>query len=187
MDRTPTKTNPQLLDRVFGQMQTILADNLPWLDHAFGKAERLKHDINGKIFYFPNVYVGKNEYEDITPDDRKIGNYSFFTVEEPQFVDFAVGQQNTIKAYCSLIVWVDMRTVEQSDERNTELVKRDILRVLNGKMFLKLGSFVVKRIFEKAENIFDGYTLDEIHNQYLMHPFCGWRFWGELTINDPCL
>ena len=180
------KTDPQLIDRVIEVVQDALADNLPWLNYAFGKAERLKHDINGRIHYLPNVYRGKNDYIDISPDDRQIGNYSFFVVDEPQYVDWVAGQQNTIHAYCSLIVGVDMRSVEPTDERNTELVKRDILRVLNGKVHLKEGTFSVKRIFEKAENVFDGFTLDEVDNQYLMHPYCGWRFYGEITITDIC-
>ena len=186
MDRTPKQTNPQLLDRVIEVIQTALADNLPWLNFAFGKAERLKKDIGGRIYYMPNIYIGKNDYAEISPDDRTIGNYAFMTVDEPQYVDWVNGQSNSMKAYISVIVWVDMRTVEPTDERNKELVKRDILRVLNGKVHLKDGTFRISRIYEKAENIFEGFTLDEIDNQFLMHPFCGWRFWGEVEITDIC-
>ena len=49
----------------------------------------------------------------------------------------------------SLIVWVDMRSIEPTDERNKELVKRDILRVLNS-MLLKSGTFTVNRVYEKG-------------------------------------
>lgn len=186
MDKTPKQTNPQLLDRVIGQIQTALADNLPWLNYAFGKAERNKKDIDGRVYYLPTVYVGKNEYEEITPDDLKLGNHSFCTIEEPQFVEWVNGQNNRLRAYINVIVWVDMRTIEPTDERNKELVKRDILRTLNGKVNLKDGSFKITQIWERAENVYDGFSLDEINNQFLMHPYCGWRFRGEMTITDYC-
>ncbi len=186
MDRTPKQTNPQLLDRVIGAIQTALADNLPWLNYAFGRAERIKKDINGREYFLPAVYVGKYEYEEITPDDYKFGNYSFCTIEEPQWVEWVNGQDNKLCAYINVIVWVDMRTIEPTDERNKELVKRDILRVLNGKVAVKDGRFKINRIWEHAEHIFEGFTMDEIDNQFLMHPFCGWRFRGELSILDYC-
>lgn len=186
MDRVPKKQNPQLLDKVVGRVQDVLAAELPWLRHVFGIAERLVHLIDGKRYFLPNVYAGKNDYCEISPDDTEIGNYCFFEIDEPQYVDYSAGQRNRLTANAALVVWVDMRSVEPTDERNKELVKRDILRVLNGKTFFKEGKFHVKRIYEKAENVFRGYDLDEIDNQFLMHPYCGWRFEGEITIIDEC-
>ena len=39
--KAPVIDNPELLDRIIGNMQNGLVDNLPWLDFAFGRAERL--------------------------------------------------------------------------------------------------------------------------------------------------
>lgn len=185
MERVPIKTNPALFDKVIGYIQTGLADNLTWLNYAFGKAERLVKNYNGKRVYSPNLYVGKNEYELITPDSG-IGNYCFFTLDEPQDVEWEVGDNTYIEAPFSLIVWVDMRTIEQDDERNTEAIKQDILRTLNGKLWLKEGHIRITRIWEKAENIFKGFTLDEIDNQFLMQPYCGWRFEGVIDVHTDC-
>ena len=185
MERIPIKENAALFDRVFGYIQTGLANNLSWLNFAFGKAERLVKNYNGKRVYSPNLYVGKNEYELITPDSG-IGNYCFFTLDEPEDVSWEVGDNTYIKAPFSLIVWVDLRTIEQNDERNTEAIKQDILRTLNGKIWMKEGYFQINRIWEKAENIFKGFTLDEIDNQFLMHPYCGWRFEGVIDVHTDC-
>lgn len=185
MERIPIKENAALFDRVFGYIQTGLANNLSWLNFAFGKAERLVKNYNGKRVYSPNLYVGKNEYELITPDSG-IGNYCFFTLDEPEDVTWEVGDNTYIKAPFSLIVWVDLRTIEQTDERNTEAIKQDILRTLNGKIWMKEGYFQINRIWEKAENIFKGFTLDEIDNQFLMHPYCGWRFEGVIDVHTDC-
>lgn len=39
--KAPVIDNPELLDRIIGNIQNGLVDNLPWLDFAFGRAERL--------------------------------------------------------------------------------------------------------------------------------------------------
>jgi hypothetical protein len=61
------------------------------------------------------------------------------------------------------------------------------LTVLNGGFWLKDGTIVINRIYELAENVYRGFTLDEIDNQFLMHPFAGFRFAGELGIDETCL
>ena len=37
----PVIQNPVMLDRVIGEIQTGLVENLPWLDVAFGRSQRL--------------------------------------------------------------------------------------------------------------------------------------------------
>lgn len=184
--RVPLKRAPRLFDIVIAEIQQGLAAQLPWLSHAFGKAERLVKIIQGRRYYTPNVYTGGNDYELIAPDSN-FGNYCFFTVDEPQVVTWAAGRQSSMRAPFSIIFWVDMRTVEDADDRNTEAVKQQILRALNGGIQLRQGRMTIERVYERAENIFKGYTLDEVDNQFLMHPYCGWRFEGEIQITDSCL
>lgn len=186
MERVPIKSNPKLFDKVIAGVQQALADNLPWLNHAFGRAERLVKNINGKKIFSPNLYIGKNEYELVTPDSG-FGNYCFFTLEDPNEVEWAIGDKSHLTTPFSLIVWFDLRTIEQDDERNTESVKQSILQVLNGGVFLRHGHIKINRIYEKAENIFKGFTIDEIDNQFLMQPFAGFRFEGEMHVATECL
>lgn len=179
-------SNPKLFDKVFSQMQDNLSEGLSWLDNCFPKAERLVKIINGKRIYTPNYYLGNNEYELILPDSG-LGNFSFFTLDEPQNTEYKVWGRTTLKAPFSLIVWVDMRRMNDGDERNTDAVKQEILQVLNGDFRILEGHYQINRIYEKAENVFDGFTLDEVDNQFLMHPFCGWRFTGEAIIKTDCV
>ena len=174
-----------MFDKAFAYIQNGLADNLAWLDHIFGKAERLVKNVNGKRVYSPNLYIGNNEYELITPDTRGIGNYSFFMLEEPQVLDYERGSRVRAVAPFSLIVWCDMRTIND-DERDTEAVKQSILKVLAEHIWMRDGSFHVAKIYERAENVFKEFTLDEIDNQFLMHPYMGWRFTGEISIDTDC-
>lgn len=190
----PIINNPVMLDRVIGEIQTALADRLPWLDAAFGRSQRLSKKINGKTVITPNVYCGNwnghgpNDYIEVSPDS-KIGNFAFFEIEDPQTID-AGPWARQIKAPFGLIVWFDLtRVYNQPDNRNTELIKAEILRILSGRTgwALSQGRITINRIYERAENIYRGYTLSEIDNQFLMHPYAGFRFDGVLDFNELCI
>lgn len=176
---------PFLFDVVINQIQDHLASQLSWLTHCFGRCERLVKDINGRRVYTPNVYAGKNEYILLTPDSR-LGNYAFFVVEEPERIKFERGVRGRYRAPFSLIVWVDMRKVSDNDDRNTEEVKDAIVKAVNSAMPYE-GGLTVDRIYNHAERVFEGFSLDEVDNQFLMAPFCGWRLTGELWVYENCV
>lgn len=189
----PIIQNPVMLDRVIGEIQKALASGLPWLDAAFGRCQRLTKEMNGKRIVTPNVYCGgwnghgENDYIEVSPDS-KIGNFSFFEVEDPQTID-AGPWAREIKAPFSLIVWFDLtRVYNEASNRNTEYIKAQILRLLGGRSgwTLSNGRVTVSRIYERAENIYRGYSLSEIDNQFLMHPFAGFRFEGVLQFAELC-
>lgn len=182
---------PVMLDKIIGEIQTGLVENLSWLDAAFGRCQRITKMVQGKRIVVPNVYsggkFGPNDYLEVSPDS-KIGNFSFFEIEDPQTIDAGMWDRN-IRAPFALIVWFDLtRVYNEADNRNTEYLKAQILRVLNGRAgwHLTHGRIVLNRIYERAENIYRGYTLSEIDNQYLMHPFAGFRFEGTLEFEELC-
>lgn len=183
----PVRQNPELLDRVFGEIQRGLIDNINWLDKAFGKAERLvKIAPNGRKYYTPNVYAGGNEYLDVSPDSG-IGNFSFFWVDDPQAVEWTPNVSVGIKTDFALIFWFDYRKIYNNvNTRNKEALKKQILDVLNGGYHLRAGHIEIERIYELAENIYNEFSLDEVDNQFLMHPYGGFRFEGSLTIQESC-
>ena len=188
----PIIPNPVLIDRVIGEMQTGLSDNVDWLDVAFGRAQRVAKIINGKRYYTPNVYAGgtqwrgNNDYIDVSPD-ANIGNFSFFWVDDPQNISWEPGVDIGIKTAFSIIFWFDYRKIyNDASTRNKEDLKRQILDVLNGGFLVRNGSYRINKVYELAENIYRGFSLDEIENQFLMHPFGGFRFEGELSIGETC-
>ena len=183
-----------MLDEVIAQIQTGLVDALPWLDAAFGRAQRLTKEISGKRIIVPNVFCGgwrghgPNDYIEVSPD-AKIGNFSFFEIDDPQTID-AGPWAREVRAPFGLIVWFDLtRVYGTASNRNTERIKADILRLLSGRTgwHLRQGRVAVNRIYERAENIYRGYTLSEIDNQFLMHPFAGFRFEGTLEYEELCV
>ena len=189
----PVIPNAVMLDAVIGEIQQGLVNNLSWLDAAFGRAQRLTKNIEGKRIVTPNVYCGgwnghgPNDYIEVSPD-AKIGNFSYFEVDDPQTIDPGPWARQ-IKAPFSLIVWFDLTRVYGSrTNRNTEKIKSDILHILNGRADFHLtnGRIVINKIYERAENIYKGYTLSEIDNQFLMHPFAGLRFEGLVEFDELC-
>ena len=187
MNKAPIRKNPQLLDALFADIQRGLVAKFGWLDKAFGRAERLvRYSAQKKKIYTPNVFAGGNEYIDVTPD-ANIGNFSFFWVDDPQNVDAERNVNISINTGFSLIVWVDIRKVyNDRKERNKELLKREILDALNGGIWIKDGRVEITKVWELAENVYRGFTLDEIDNQFMMQPYCGFRFEGKLRITESC-
>ena len=178
-------TRAYLFDRVIQGLQDALG-GLSWLNHIFGRSERLVKMKDGMRRYTPNVYYGKGEYILLTPDNKALGNYCFFVLEGPQVVSVPFAASNRVKAPFSLVVWVDMRSVGATyDDRNTEYLKEQLLKTLR-RAWLRHGAIELNRVYERAENVFQGYSLDEVDNQYLMSPYAGFRITGEMQIDEEC-
>lgn len=177
-----------LCDKVIAEINEQLAAQLPWLQHTYGRCERLVKTIDGRRYYTPNVYKGDNQYESLLPDDR-LGCYSFFVMNEPETIRQKVQIEVRVECPFSLVVWVDMRQVERimnlADERNTEYVKEQLLSVLEMPLTRK-GSYTLDKIYQRAENVFQGFTLDEVDNQFLMSPFAGFRITGTMIVTNDC-
>ena len=181
MERVPIKTNPKLFDEVVAKLQNLFADNLLWLDHAFGLCEFLAEVKDGKKFTSANIYRGKGEYSQIMPC-RELGNFCMFVLRDPQEIGKRDAQ--VIKSPISIIFWYDMRDVRpESDERPREAVKADILGILNR---AHLPWLSVTRIYEKPEAVFSDFSYDHTENQYLMSPYAGLRIDGIIMANVPC-
>lgn len=185
IDRIQKVKNPTLFDRVIVSAEDSLAEALPWLNHVFGRCERLVKEVNGMRRFTPAWYLGHNEYVGLLPDDV-LGNFCFFNIDDPTEIQWARGERNRLTATYSLILWVDMRTVEDDDSRNREAVKEQVLKVLNGGLRLRNGHLSVSTIYERSENVYSGFTTDEVDNQFMMSPYAAFRFEGVVMIDESC-
>lgn len=184
------KVHPVLFDEAVGYIQDkVVADPVLSMvfDNVFGIAERTVKMIGGGRFYTPSWFIGGNDYIGLLPDD-KLGNYMFFILDEPQEVEHQQGLPNRYTCGFSVIVWLKMKgkDIDADYDRNREWVKSTIMQCLES-TWMKRGWFIIDRIYERAENIFQGFTTDEVDNQYLMQPYTGFRFHGELHITDVCI
>ena len=189
----PVYEDPAFADIQIQAIMKSLEENLDWLDVAFGRAERITRMAGNKKIKIPAVYLGsdkdkfKNEYLELAPDSR-IGNFSFFYMLEPETLRLQPYQQGYIHAPFALIFWFDLRKVWESvNTRNLEFVKQQIVKCLNRQTrFTNHGRLELTRIYNTPEQIYREFTLDEIDNQFLMHPFAGFRFEGVLVFEEPC-
>lgn len=199
IDRIPIKSEPKLFEAVIQQMQVALGGGLTWLDHVFGKAERVEHNISelrqyyqkhmhDEPFFTPAVYVGGGKYERIVPDKQDWGNYAFFYMDRRQ----DLGDQTRMMPYfrlkgeVSLVVWGDSRTIESEDDRNIESIKSDILQVLGG-MMLKDAVVRWTEVYENSEEVWREYSIREAVGKLAMHPYFCFRFVGEIECNSGCV
>lgn len=179
-----------LLDNICNELAESIREPL-MLDNSFGRAERLTRlNMDGKRIYTANVYNGDethgNEYTEVMPSDS-LGNYAFFFAHDPEEVDNTDGVSVGVKATVSLILWYDCRKMYDAlNVRSRDAVKAKVLDVLNGGVTTRTGHFRVGKVYELAANIWRGFSYDEIDNQFLMHPYCGFRFEGQMTVHQNC-
>lgn len=196
MTKAPIIPNAVMIDAAIGEIQQGLAAHLPWLDVAFGRAQKLVKELpNGRKITTPNVYCGgidghgKNDYTEVSPDAFH-GNFCFFWMDDPQQLEWEPNVQMTQRAPVSIIFWFDLRRVFGTDtNRNTEYLKAQVLDVLNGRAgwLFNSGTIKINRIYEQAQNIYRGFSVEELDNQYLMHPYAGFRLDGILEYETPCV
>lgn len=181
-----TKTNPQLADKAILAVNSALKDNLWWLDQAFGRAWPITKTYNGNHRQtLPAVYTTGNSYESVIPSSD-LGNYSFFQIHDAATVDT---YDQVLRIPYSLIVWYDLRKVfanGDTNRRDTDNIKNDILSCLLHKVWMRNGSISVTKVWEDAKNVWKGYTMDETNNQFMMQPFAAMRFEGEFAVDLPC-
>lgn len=178
------KQNPHLFDVPITEIEHSLQENCDWLDTIFGRCERLVKEINGKKYYSANWYLGGKEYVRIAPDEG-LGNFAFFVLDEPTDLEtYFRGDVTRCSIGFALIIWADMR--KMTTDRDTEAIKDEIITILSKRTFLHNGRVSINRIYERAENVFREFDYDEIDNQFMMHPFAGFRFEGEFLIDTLC-
>lgn len=182
IEAVPKPDTPVFMDEVVVQIQDILKAQLPWLDHSFGRCQKLIDKDTSKIY--PAVHLGYEKYVNVFPD-QQLGNFSFIAFEDPQPIHYKLKPFIKVSQKFALIFWMDLSKVfvDQKD-RNLEEVKLQILEVLNNKMVLTGGSLLFTQIYEEAKNIYKGYSVDEQKSQFLMHPFAGLRFEGTMIYEN---
>ena len=182
--------DPQLADNTIMQINDKLITGLAWLDFAYGKSQRLVEIVNGTEYFKPAIYVGgsqKKEYLTLTPDEHK-GQFCFWDFPgDEQTMTWSHFVYNDINRGFGLTFFGRLDKIYGDDwqQYSIENVKREITDVLLSTNILG-GSLTVTTISERAENVLPGYSHTETNNQYLMAPYFGVRFSGNLKIRVQC-
>ena len=196
------KAEPVLLDKIIQDIQDSLQERLKWLNVVFGKAHKLvEHRTDGNKFIYPAVYVGKSEYVSLLPNDN-FGNFAWFDIYDPQNVINVIHSNPQFSFSGAIVFWYDTSSIyDDTDTLYTEEIKNEIISALTTPGLIKqTGRLEITRIYERFENIYKGYSLEKIYNnfsykgddiqsidkQFFMHPYSGIRIEFEITTRELC-
>lgn len=196
------KEDPVLLDKILQDMQKSLMNRLKWLNYAFGRAYKLvEHRPDGNKFIYPAMYNGNSEYVSLLPNDN-FGNFSWFDIYDPQRITQVVQSLPQYTFSGAIIFWYDLSSIyEDETVLHTEEVKDEIIRVLTTPgLITTIGKLVINDIYERFENIYKGYSIEKIYNnytykgegiqdidkQFFMYPYAGIRIEFTLTTRELC-
>lgn len=184
----PIIVDPVNIDIPIQELQISLADGLPWLEKSFGRSwESVRKDTDGKIWTYPEVWQGPaTDLLNCMPNDN-LKSQSFFKVEEPiNIVYYQDARYARMNAVINIIFWFNLEVIDPDlDYRFIELLKGHAQRVLTNTQF-STADFEILRIWEGANNVFKGYTIDQFKNQELVHPWGGFRFECNLNFLENC-
>lgn len=180
------KTSPVLLDRAIQSIQQYLLEELPWLDAAFGRAYKITQQTDGDDFTYPAVYIGNNEYASVLPNDN-VGNFCWLDIYDPQRVVNISPRHNQLSVNGAIIFWYDSSSIYADDScLYTEEIKNEILKALTSNILPNTGKIELDEIYERFENIYEGYSTETVGKQYFMHPYAGLRIEFTLTLKELC-
>lgn len=196
------KEDPVLLDKILQDMQKSLMNRLKWLNCAFGRAYKLvEHRPDSNKFIYPAMYNGNGEYVSLLPNDN-FGNFSWFDIYDPQKITEVVQSLPQYTFSGAIIFWYDLSSIyEDETVMHTEEVKDEIMRVLTTPgLITTTGKLVINDIYERFENIYKGYSMEKIYNnytykgegiqdidkQFFMYPYAGIRIEFTLTTRELC-
>lgn len=196
------KNKPVLLDKILQDIQKGLLGRLPWLDYAFGKAYKLvEHRTDGNKFIYPAAYNGNGEYISLLPNDN-LGNFSWFDIYDPQDITQVVQSMPQYSFNGAIVFWYSLDSIyEDASVLYTEEIKDEIIRALTSPGLITVtGKLTIKSIYENFENIYKGYSIEKIYNnytykgegiqaidkQFFMYPFAGIRIEFKLITRELC-
>lgn len=196
------KEDPVLLDKILQDMQKSLMNRLKWLNCAFGRAYKLvEHRPDGNKFIYPAMYNGNGEYVSLLPNDN-FGNFSWFDIYDSQKITEVVQSLPQYTFSGAIIFWYDLSSIyEDETVMHTEEVKDEIMQVLTTPgLITTTGKLVINDIYERFENIYKGYSIEKIYNnytykgegiqdidkQFFMYPYAGIRIEFTLTTRELC-
>lgn len=193
-----TIETPVNIDRPIQELQHAFTA-LPWLEKIYGRTYlSYRSDSKGKLITYPEAWQGvegvkprTRDLINVMPNDN-LNSQIFFRVDDPiNVLNYAPDNRNQMRATLQIIVWFNLDFINKTLDspltyRYTEILKSQIQQAITSCQFTPYSSITVLRVYEEAENVFRGYTIDKVKQQELVHPWGGFRFECELTYQEDC-
>ena len=149
--------------------------NTDYNSHARAYRNQTKDDG-----FVPEIYTDGGEYKEVYVDDR-IKALSFFTVSDT--VDFS---DNLLKADVSLIFFVDLSKIAPGEDRNDEVVRQQVIRLVQGKRWFNFSFTGVQTGIESVFREFSGLRRSVGVKYRDMYPFHCFRINFSVTYKSNC-
>lgn len=165
--RVYTYTDPVDLDRHIQEMQTILSNQINWLEHVFGLAYLETAEFNGENINYPRVYLGEGEHGNIMPNSDMSGT-CFFYINEA--LDYS--NEPIVEGFFNIIVAANLEKVIASDPTKYESVHS----LISDFKSLRLdGSGGLNNQLKNTRRV----QLQEVYFNDLSQVFIDFDFWSE--------
>lgn len=178
----PILANPKGVDINIEALRASM-EKLTWLERSFGRAVALyETNQDNSIARVPKVPLGKGEYFTAMPNDTQKA-FSFFYPTGPLE---AIGEQipHAIQQYYTqrvdLYVWANLKLIDSSNLGLGELLKAQVITLLN-----KESGTVLNKVWsDDIREVYKGWKIDYLGRDLLYYPFYAMRFELELTVEQ---
>jgi hypothetical protein len=159
----------------------IELEKITWLEKSYGRAWPHVEMRGSKQVRLPKCFDG-TEYLNVLPNDN-YKSQSFIAVRTPEkYENFNRDGNNFKSRDLSIIFWGNLKEINTN---KTGIYVSDLKDEIEQVLCTIPELSSINQVFdEKAEDIFQGYTLSDIDTQYLMYPFAGLRFDITVKFND---
>lgn len=162
------------LDWAIHSLQSILAHKFDWMT-VFHRAYPFREfrSEESKTHTIPKVWVGINEYMNVLPNDFLIGQAFFFVTDDEKQIEVDLQFGSTFRTEVSLIIWVNTDNVPgHTTGPSIAKLKKEI----NDLLVEHISVVKIESMTDQdAEQVFDGFTIQDVDTQYLMLPYSGLR------------
>lgn len=180
------------IDAVVQDLQLKLDTNLAWLTNAYARAYRHFQYDNGKMMFFPEVYIGKPQgtpnYFQPRPDNDKKGQ-SYFIVGKEKQKGFVQHDFNYLSHDFDIVFLVNLKLIDD-ESLETELITQHLIREVRNVLTRKLlGTFYrleIKEVVREFNEVFKEFSHKEKEN-YLKAPLQGFRFNCSVMFQEDCI
>lgn len=180
--------NPVGIDKAIQDTQLELA-NLPWMEQAYGRAYRFyENDGNGNQFIVPAEYKGRGEYTSVEFNDN-LSALCFFEVGDSEPTEFGRQLKNNYETELAVVVWADLREIDQPEYDNYYFAERlieEVKGVLTNSISLSQYSLNIESVVRNPEDVWSRYDHTMFQDQFSVAPYTVFKIEMIYNVLEEC-
>lgn len=188
--KPPVLQDARLIDKAISGIQSLLVSELTWLETAYGIAQKVPKEIDGRVSLAPMIYTGGfggDNYVSMFPDEH-LKNYCWFDIDGLEQIN-QIDERGPLifKAKLGIIFWCDLRnlyTVEATEQannsRNVEAMVLEALKknpaTLRGMKILSIG--------RSPREVYPFYSVPQSSQTKMIRPYNNFRINIEISYSE---